>query len=82
MIVRNAEIELGYCQMFAPIDGRISRINYHVGNLVGDGQTSLLATIVKVDPIYAYTNISESDLLRYRRAVEEAGQSGTGEDQR
>ncbi len=79
MIVRNAEIELGYCRMYAPIDGRISRINYHVGNLVGDGQTSLLATIVKVDPIYAYTNISESDLLRYRRAVGEAGRSGTGE---
>jgi membrane fusion protein (multidrug efflux system) len=71
--VRNAEIELGYCRMHAPTDGRISRVNYHVGNLVGDGQASLLATIVKTDPVYAYTNISEYDLLRLRR------ESGVGE---
>ena len=59
MAVRNAQIELGYCRMYSPIDGRISRINFHVGNLVGDGQSSLLATIVKIDPIYAYTSVSE-----------------------
>jgi membrane fusion protein (multidrug efflux system) len=79
MAVRNAEIELGYCRMSAPIDGRISRINYHVGNLVGDGQASLLATIVKVDPIYAYTSVSEADLLRYRSLVGDPGRSGPGE---
>jgi membrane fusion protein (multidrug efflux system) len=60
--------------MHSPIDGRISRVNYHVGNLVGDGQASLLATVVKTDPIYAYTNVSEYDLLRFRRA---AGSEGT-----
>src|SRR4051794_24514187 len=70
--VRNAEIELGYCRMHAPISGRISRVNYHVGNLVGDGQASLLATIVKLDPIYAYVNLSEHDLLRYRAQADNA----------
>jgi RND family efflux transporter MFP subunit len=79
VMVRNAEIELGYCRMYAPIDGRISRINLHVGNLVGDGQASLLATIVKIDPIYAYTNVSESDLLRYRSLVGSTGISGANE---
>ncbi len=79
MMIRNAEIELGYCRMYAPIDGRISRINLHVGNLVGDGQASLLATIVKIDPIYAYTNVSESDLLRYRSLVGSTGVSGASE---
>jgi membrane fusion protein (multidrug efflux system) len=79
MAIRNAEIELGYCRMYAPIDGRISRINYHVGNLVGDGQSSLLATIVKVDPIYAYTTVSEADLIRYRSLVGEADLSSAGE---
>jgi RND family efflux transporter MFP subunit len=79
MAVRNAEIELGYCRMYAPVDGRISRINHHVGNLVGDGQSSLLATIVKVDPIYAYTSVSEADLIRYRSLIGEAGHSGPGE---
>lgn len=65
--VRNAEIELGYCRMHAPIDGRISRIHYHVGNLVGDGQATLLTTIVSTDPIYAYSTINEYDLLQFRR---------------
>jgi RND family efflux transporter MFP subunit len=69
MMTRNAEIELGYCRMTAPIDGRISRVYYHVGNLVGDGQASLLATIVKTEPIYAYVSISETDLLRYRKMM-------------
>ena len=45
--VRNAEIDLGYCRITAPIDGRISRALYDVGNLVGDGQATVLATIVR-----------------------------------
>lgn len=75
--LRNADIELGYCRMTSPIDGRISRVNFHVGNLVGDGSSSLLATIVKLDPIYAYINVSEYDLLRYR---DEAGSPGRPEE--
>ncbi|MFO0918536.1 MAG: efflux RND transporter periplasmic adaptor subunit [Planctomycetaceae bacterium] len=62
--VRNAELDLGYCRMTSPIDGRISRVNFDIGNLVGDGQSSVLATIVKLDPIYAYATVSEADVLR------------------
>lgn len=62
--VRNAQLDLSYCRMTAPIDGRISRVNFDIGNLVGDGQSSVLATIVKMDPIYAYATISEADVLR------------------
>ena len=62
--VRNAQLDLSYCRMSAPIDGRISRVNIDIGNLVGDGQSSVLATIVKLDPIYAYATISETDVLR------------------
>ncbi|HET6423600.1 MAG TPA: efflux RND transporter periplasmic adaptor subunit [Planctomycetaceae bacterium] len=62
--VRNAELDLSYCRMHAPISGRISRVNVDIGNLVGDGQSSVLATIVKIDPIYAYATISEADVLR------------------
>lgn len=76
--VKDAEIELGYCRMYSPIDGRISRINFHEGNLVGDGMSSLLATVIKIDPIYAYVNMSEADLLRYRSANTSPGQSGSG----
>ena len=76
--VRNAEIELGYCRMYAPIDGRISRVNLHVDNLVGDTQSSLLATIVKIDSVYAYVNVSEYDLLRYRNNSNSPGQPVAG----
>lgn len=62
--VRNDQLDLGYCRMSAPIDGRISRTNVDIGNLVGDGQSSILATIVKMNPIYAYATISESDVLK------------------
>lgn len=67
--VRNAEIDLGYCRVYAPIDGRISRNLVDVGNLVGDGQATILATILKEDPIYAYMSVSEADLLRFREQV-------------
>lgn len=62
--VRNAELDLSYCRMHAPISGRITRVNFDIGNLVGDGQSSLLASIVKVDPIYAYATLSEANVLR------------------
>ncbi len=62
--VRNAELDLSYCRMHAPISGRISRVNFDIGNLVGDGESSVLATIVKIDPIYAYATISEADVVR------------------
>jgi membrane fusion protein (multidrug efflux system) len=73
--VRNAEIELGYCRITAPIDGRIGRVYYDAGNLVGDGQASLLTTVMKIDPIYTYTNLSVDDFLRYRKATGNANAS-------
>lgn len=62
--VRNAELDLSYCRMQAPISGRITRVNFDIGNLVGDGESSVLASIVKVDPIYVYATISEADVQR------------------
>lgn len=62
--VRNAGLDLGYCRMTAPISGRISRVNVDPGNLVGDGDASVLATIVRLDPIYAYATISEADVMK------------------
>ena len=69
--VRNAEINLGYCRISAPFEGRISRNVFDVGNLVGDGTATVLATILKDDPIYSYVNVSENDLLRFRQMARE-----------
>ncbi|MGD8441786.1 MAG: efflux RND transporter periplasmic adaptor subunit [Holophagae bacterium] len=55
----NAEIELGYTTVASPIDGMISRNFVDVGNLVGAGEPTLLATVRQIDPIYAYFDVSE-----------------------
>jgi len=69
--VRNAQINLGYCRLTAPFEGRISRRFYDPGNLVGDGQATVLATILRDNPIEFYVNVSENDLLRFRQMTRE-----------
>lgn len=61
-----AELDLSYTHIYAPIDGRIDRNFVDVGNLVGNGQATLLATVVSEDPVYAYFNVSERLLLDFR----------------
>lgn len=70
--VRNAEITLGYTEIRAPISGRIGRSLVDEGNLVGAGEQTLLTTIIQRAPMYAYFNINERDLLRYRANNQEA----------
>jgi RND family efflux transporter MFP subunit len=67
--VRNAEIDLGYCRITTPIDGRINAREFDVGNYVGDGQSTVLATVLKTDPIYAYISPTEGDLLRVQKMI-------------
>lgn len=64
-VVDKAKIDLGYTQIRAPISGRISRNLVDAGNLVGAGENTLLTTIVKNDPIYAYFSATEAVLLDY-----------------
>ena len=59
-----ARINLSYTQVRAPFTGRIDRHLVDVGNLVGAGQATQLANIYRLDPIYAYFNINERDLVR------------------
>ena len=50
-----ARINLGYCRMFAPIDGRIGELQVKLGNLVGPGtgsaETTSLVSIQQLDPL-------------------------------
>jgi RND family efflux transporter MFP subunit len=59
-----AEINLSYTRVTAPFDGRVSRRNVDVGNVVGGGEKTLLATIISYDPMYVYFTLGERDLLR------------------
>lgn len=73
--VQNAKIQLGYTNIYSPIDGVIGRVQVDVGNLVGQGENTLLATISTMDPVYVSFSINEGDYIRAMRD-EKARQSG------
>lgn len=62
--LKSSELDLSYCDVRAPASGRIGAKEVSVGDLVGKGQPTLLATISQLDPIWFYGNISEVDYLR------------------
>ena len=73
--LERANLNLSYTQVTAPISGRVSRNFVDVGNLVGEGEPTLLTTVKRYDPMYVYFNLNEYDLLRvqtmYRKRVKE-----------
>jgi membrane fusion protein, multidrug efflux system len=69
-----AQVNLDYTDIRAPIDGRIGRTAYTVGNLVNPA-SGVLATIFSQDPIYVLFPVSVRDLeaIREARRKEEGG---------
>lgn len=72
--VEMAELDLSYTTLRAPISGVIGRKAVSVGNLVGRGEPTLLATISTSNPMKAVFSISELEYLRLSR---ERAASGT-----
>ena len=64
------KLNLSFCQVTAPIDGRVGRYFHTLGNLVSQDQT-LLTTVVSQDPMYAYFDMDEPTLLQIRKAIGE-----------
>jgi len=62
--IAQAELMLSYTIVTAPIAGQASRRLVDIGNLVGKNESTLLTTINKVDPLYAYFAPSEEDFQR------------------
>jgi RND family efflux transporter MFP subunit len=80
--LRDAELNLEYAGIAAPIGGRIGARAVSIGNLVNGGsgpETTVLTTIVSLNPIRFIFDISESELLAYQRAVQEGRMSATPE---
>jgi multidrug efflux system membrane fusion protein len=79
-MVHQAELDLNeYSNLRAPIDGRIGDRRVSVGNLVTGGNganTTLLATIVTVDPIRFEFTFDEASYLRYQRFAGPSGKMG------
>jgi membrane fusion protein (multidrug efflux system) len=64
--LRTANINLGYAEIIAPIDGIIGKTNVTKGNLVGP-DSGILATIVSQDPMYVAFPVSQREFLTVRR---------------
>jgi RND family efflux transporter MFP subunit len=62
-----AEIDLSYTKISAPISGLINQTRVDPGNLVGQGEPTLLTTIVPWDPMHVYFTVNERDVLMFRR---------------
>ena len=73
--VEIAAINYSYTHVNAPFDGRIGRHLVDVGNYVGNGVATNLATIDQLDPIYVYFNLNELDLIKLRTAAGTHGYS-------
>ncbi|AMV27066.1 Toluene efflux pump periplasmic linker protein TtgA precursor [Gemmata sp. SH-PL17] len=66
--VKLYDLNLSFTQVRAPISGQVSRYYYTLGNLINQDST-LLTTVVSVDPMYAYFDLDERTLLRVRTAI-------------
>ena len=77
-MVHSAELDLNeYSELRAPVDGRIGDRRVSVGNLVNGGfggNSTMLATIVSVDPIRFEFTFDEASYLRYQRLAAANGQ--------
>jgi len=62
--MESATIDLGYCDVRAPITGLIGAKQVSIGELVGKGQPTLMATISTIDPIWFYCAVSEAEYLK------------------
>jgi len=73
--LRAAELDLEFTRVVSPIAGRVSRALVTRGNLVtgGQGESTLLTTVVSVDPIYASFDADEQTFLRYGDRVRRHG---------
>ena len=70
--IRDAQFDLEHCRITAPFTGRVGTHLVSVGNLIAGSRyatspTTLLATLVSLDPIYFDFDMSEADFLTFSR---------------
>lgn len=70
-----AQTSLGYTTVRAPFDGVVTRHLAEVGSLVGQSGPTKLATVLQVNPIYVYFNISEQQQIDMRDALAKQGKT-------
>src|SRR5581483_1007830 len=67
--IESTKVQIGYCHITSPIDGRAGQRLVDLGNIVnsGFGSSPSLVVIERMDPIYADFTITQSDLSEVRR---------------
>ncbi len=73
-----AQLNMTYTKVTSPINGRVSRANITLGNLVTNGQT-LLTTVVSLDPIYVRFDGDEQAFLRSEKQAKDNAAAGNKE---
>lgn len=71
--VETARLDLGYATVRAPISGRVGRALVTEGALVGQGETTPLAVVQQLNPVYVDFNQPVSEVLRMRAAFQKGG---------
>ncbi|HET7886619.1 MAG TPA: efflux RND transporter periplasmic adaptor subunit [Bradyrhizobium sp.] len=68
-VLKAAQLNVEFTHVTAPISGRVSRNLVDVGNLVqgSEGNSTILTSIVTLDPIYIYFDIDEATYLKYNK---------------
>jgi membrane fusion protein (multidrug efflux system) len=74
--VSQAELNLSYTQIRAPVTGVIGRLRVDRGNLVGKGESTLLATMSTIDPMKVSLTLSELEYLRFAKRIGERSAAG------
>jgi len=64
--IENARLQLAYCEIRSPIDGRTGNLMVHAGNLVRANDTVALVTINQIEPVYVEFKIPEAQLGQVR----------------
>ena len=67
--LENLKVQLGFCEIRAPISGRISMANVKVGNFVRQADTSPMATINQMAPVYVSFTVPQKNLPDIRKAI-------------
>jgi membrane fusion protein, multidrug efflux system len=67
-LVRNAEINLGYTRITAPVEGYIGRIPLKIGSLVGMSTPEPLTVLSEIKNVFAYFSLSENEFINFGQA--------------
>ena len=65
-MVGNAQINLGFTYIKAPVSGYVGRIPFKMGSLVGKGEDEPLTVLSQVNEMYAYFSMSEPDFIAFK----------------